>query len=382
MWNLFKIVNFFWLLASTYMWPTALFSLTPILFLVNFLLLISFNFLPFNFKLDKKVGMVTAALLVIVLWYVWIDGPVMGIVKLLQYLPVLFLIQLPYDNIRDLLRFSTKWLAILLVPGLLLYWLLLFVDLPSFGRFVHPTYEPYLNYIFYIKTTFDHGTFQRFNAFFLEPGHLALLCTFIMMANKFRFRQCKWLVVLAICVAFSFSLAGYLLAVVGFLLLKVNTLGKAFAAAVVAVVVAIGAVSYLGEDSAVYELIVSRLEYDSDKGIKGNNRFDGDTDFVYERGVKSGEAWSGVSDKVNMETVVGAGYKIFVIRYGFIGAILALIFYLCVIPNDPDYRYTVCFLIVLVLCFMQRSYPEWYSWLFPYVAGIYLAKDEKVMKDL
>lgn len=377
MWNLFKIVNFFWLLASTRMWPTALFNLGPILIPVNLLMLLCISMLPIKVRLDIRTGLVTAIMLAIVGWYVWIDGAVMGIVIFLQYLPVLFLLQLPYEYLKDLLQFCTKWLAILLIPALLLYWALLFIDLPKFGQFVHPNYMPFDNYIFYIKTTWDNGIFVRFNAFFLEPGHLALLCTFLMIANKYRFKKCKWLIVLAVAVVFSFSLAGYLLATLGFILLKINSIGKALLALVAVIAVAIAAVNFLEDDTAVYELIVSRLEYDESKGIKGNNRVDSNTDYVFDKTLHKGKTLTGVSQTTNMDLVAGAGYKIFIIRYGLIGALLSLALYIALIPSSPDWRYTLIFLLILILCFMQRAYPEWYSWLFPYISGIYLAKGEK-----
>lgn len=377
MWNLFKIVNFFWLLASTRMWPTALFNLGPILIPVNLLMLLCISMLPIKVRLDARTGLVMAAILMISLWYIWIDGAVMGVVIFLQYLPVLFLLQLPAEYMKDLLRFSTKWLAILLIPAILLYWALLFVDLPSFGQFVHPTYKPFLNYIFYIKTTFDYGTFERFNAFFLEPGHLALLCTFLLIANKYQFRKNKWLIVLVVCIAFSFSLAGYLLATLGFILLKINSIGRTLVALAAVAVIAVAAVNFLGEDTAMYELIVSRLEYDESKGIKGNNRVDSNTDYVFDRAVHKGKTLTGVSKTTNMDLVAGAGYKIYIIRYGLVGAILSLALYVLLIPPAPDWRYTLIFLFILILCFMQRAYPEWYSWLFPYISGTYLAKAEK-----
>lgn len=377
MWNLFKIVNFFWLLASTRMWPTALYNLGPILIPVNLLMLLCISMLPIKVRLDMRTGLVMAAIVLISLWYIWIEGAVMGVVIFLQYLPVLFLLQLPVHYMKDLLRFSTKWLAILLVPALLLYWVLLFVNLPNFGQFVHPTYKPFLNYIFYIKTTFDYGTFERFNAFFLEPGHLALLCTFLLIANKYRFRKNKWLIVLAVSIVFSFSLAGYLLATLGFILLKINSIGRSLVALATVAVIAVAAVNFLGEDTAMYELIVSRLEYDESKGIKGNNRVDSNTDYVFDKAVDKGKTLTGVSKTTNMDLVAGAGYKIYIIRYGLVGAILSLALYVLLIPPAPDWRYTLIFLFILILCFMQRAYPEWYSWLFPYISGIYIAKSEK-----
>lgn len=377
MWGVFKFVNFFWLLASTYIWITSLIPMMPLLVLVNCVMIICMNFLDLRIEINHTVGRVLLAIIGLVIWSIYVDGVVMGVITGMMYMPVLYLIQLPYDKLKDLLGFVTKWYAVLLVPALILYWLSLFVSLPAFGRFVHPNYEPYINYIFYIKTTYDYGTFERFNAFFLEPGHQALCSSFLMMANQYRFKQCPWLIVLAAGVIFSFSLAGYLLAFAGFVLLKVNNLFKLLLTIGCIVAFFIGVQIWSGGDNALNELIVERLEYDESKGIKGNNRFFNNTDAVYKKAEKNGDLWSGVSGKANMELIGGAGFKIYILKYGLIGVAFALLFYLGVIPPNPNYRYSISFLIVLILCFMQRSYPNWYSWMFPYVVGIYLAKGEK-----
>ena len=79
-----------------------------------------------------------------------------------------------------------------------------------------------------------------------------------------------------------------------------------------------------------------------------------------------------------MDLISGAGYKIYILYYGMVGLILVFLFYLSVIPSHPDKRYTISFFILISLCFMQRDYPFWYSWLFPYVVGIYIAKYERM----
>lgn len=381
MWTLFKIVNFVWLMSSTYMWLTTALPLTPIVFMVNVAMVVCMSFLPVKIEFTRRVGCVLAALTLVVIWEVHCNGYVMGIYSMMCYLPALYLTMLPDDYLRDLLRTTTKWYAILLIPALLLYGVTLFVTLPSFGQFVHPNYKPYLNYIFFIKTTFDYGTLVRFNAFFLEPGHQALLSSFIMMANRFQFRKCPWLFVLLVSVAFSFSLAGYLLAAFGFGTLYINSMKRFLLAVGAVAALVIVAENWYAGDNALNELIVSRLEYDEEKGIKGNNRFTSDTDYVYERSVERGDSWYGVKERTNMELIAGAGFKIYVISYGFIGVILVLLFYLSLIPSEPDYKYTIAFLLLLSLCFIQRAYPAWYSWLFTYVTGIYIARADKEARD-
>ncbi len=377
MWNLFKLTNLFWLLSSTYIWITAIFNQGPILIGVNMVMAICLSLMPIKFKFDALIGRVILAIIAIGLWFLWIDGAVMGLVTILMFMPVVWLLQLPFEYKVDLLKFTTKWYAILLIPAIFIYWTALFIKLPSFGKFVHPNYVPYTNYLFYIKTTWDSGMLVRFNAFFLEPGHLALLSTFMLMANRFRFKECPWLWVLLLSIIFSFSLAGYLLAAAGFILLKVNTILKALIVGTLGAVMVAFAISWSGGNNALNDLIISRLEKDESNGIKGNNRFEKSTDYAFAKAVKHHDLWQGVKNKTNIDTIEGAGYKIFIIYYGLIGVILALLVYLSLIPSHPDHRYTISFLIILALCFMQRAYPAWYSWLFPYVIGIYLAKGEK-----
>lgn len=381
MWTLFKIVNFFWLLYSTSMWPTSLLNPGPVTLPVDILLVIILGFLPIKIELGAKTGLMMLAILANAIWISYVDGPMIGIIMLEMYLPALFLTFLPVEYLKDILNSFVKWIAILLIPALCLYWITLFVDLPSLGTFSHPNYVvPFTNYFFFIKTTYDYGTLVRFNAFLLEPGHLALMCTFLMMACKFRFKQNKWLWVLLVSVIFSFSLAGYLLLIIGYLLLNINSVIKVTLLAIGLSVVVYIAIDYGRGENAVNQLIIERLEKDESRGIKGNNRVSNATEYVYDNMVDKDRALTGVKDRVNMSLVEGAGFKLFVINYGIVGVILAFLIYLSFIPSAPDYRYTLSFLIVLMLCFMQRSYPSWYSWLFPFITGIYIAKSEKDSK--
>lgn len=377
MWNVFKITNFFWLMCSTYWWLTANMSMIPILLLVNVAFIISMSFLPIKIEFGRLVGRLAFILVAITAWYVYIDGPVMGTIIFLMYLPAFYLIQLPPEYLQQLLTFTTKWYAVALGGSLMVYAASFFVSLPSLGTFVNPVYPPFTNHVLYLKTTFDYGWFERFNAFFLEPGHQALLSSFLMMANKYDFKKNPWLYVLGLGVVFSFSLAGYLLTLVGFLLVKVNSIPRLamLLGAVAGLIVAVQ--SWDGGNNPVNELILGRLEYDESKGIKGNNRVDRTTDYEFTKMMNRNYYWEGATKRTNMELIAGAGYKIYTLHYGFIGLILAFAFYLSLIPETPDWKYTVSFLVVLMLCFIQRAYPEWYSWLFPYITGIYLAKAEK-----
>lgn len=381
MWTIFKIINLWWLLTSTFAWPMLGFPQLLLLLAANFGLLFSLSFQPITFSVDSKTGWVLLAILGLTLWHIWLDGFSTGVMTALQYTPVLFLMQLPYEYLKDLLKFTTKWYAILLIPGLFLYWITIFIPLPSFGKFVHGDYLPYKNYLFYIKSTYDELRMARFNAFFLEPGHQAIVSSFLIMANRYEFKKCRWLIINIVAIIFSLSLAGYLLTLIGFLLLKINSVAKGLiTVGIVGTIVGV-ALLWDGGDNTLNEMIIARMEYDKNKGIEGNNRFFNDTDFEYERAIGTQYFWTSLKGHANMSLIGGAGYKIYILHYGMVSAILALFFYISVIPQNPNYRYTISFLILLILCFMQRAYPYWYSWLFPYIVGIYIAKYEKQLSS-
>lgn len=369
MWKIFKLTNFICILVSSYVWVTSVIPMAPMMIVLSVIMFVCLSFLPMQFKFDVRTGVSLLIYVLLVLWTIFNRSAGMGAVVASLYFPVFFLTQLPRGYQSDLLYFVTKWLAILLIPALIIYWITLFVDLPAFGVFVHPDYEPFTNYIFFIKTTFDYGIFERFNAFFLEPGQLSMVCLFLVVANGFNLKN-RWIWVLLTAIAFSFSLAGYLLTLMAFGLMKVNSVrkGLAFLAAIVIAVVAIQNIA--GGDNALNELILERLERDESKGIKGNNRYYDNTDYAFEKAMSKGYYWTGVNDKANMELIGGAGLKIYILRYGLVGMLLVLAFYLSLIPSHPNWPYTLKFLFLIVVCFVQNAYPEWYSWLFPYVIGL------------
>lgn len=338
--------------------------------------------MPIKINLDAQTGRVMGAIVLLGVWSTYTDGPIVGLVTIMSALPVLYLLQLPLNYKEGLLKFTTKCYAILLIPSFLLYWLSLFTTVPSIGIFVQTNYPPFINHVFYLESTYDNEIFMRFNAFFVEPGHQAILSTFLIIANRFRFRVCPWLWILLLAVIFSFSLAGYILLVVGFVLLKVNSLLKAIAIGALGAALFGLASSWMSGDNAFNELILTRLEKDDDRGFKGNNRVNESTKYIFSRVIKKGELWTGAKDEATRQSIKGAGYKMYLMYSGLIGVLLVLLFYLFLIPRNPDYRYTIRFFIVIALCFLQRAYPLWYSWLFPFVMGIYIAKGEKERQQL
>ena len=71
-----------------------------------------------------------------------------------------------------------------------------------------------------------------------------------------------------------------------------------------------------------------------------------------------------------MALIGGSGFKIYILKHGLIGVLLVLAFYISLIPPRPDWHFTLAFLFILALCFVQNSYPGWTSWLLPYVLSL------------
>lgn len=248
-----------------------------------------------------------------------------------------------------------------------------FTSLPSLGAFKVPNdnfYPKYNNYLLFIESTSIFNLFlYRFNGPFLEPGHLAIVCALLIFANKYDFKDNQWLWVLLGCIVLSLSLAGYVICVIGYAFLKMKNKKMIFLMTVLISIIYIGVTVVWNEGrNPVNELIFSRLEYDEKKGVAGNNRTPGVTDRLFKKKWESNNLWTGLGLSEN-SAIAGAGYKVYFLRYGIISALLILIFYISLIPKKCDRRFAISFIALIVLLFIQRAYPGWYSWIFTFTLG-------------
>lgn len=306
-----------------------------------------------------------------------------GIGIFFTYLPIIciFTLDKPYQS--DLLKSVSKWLSIALGLSLFVFALTKVMSLPH-TTFIVPNndfYQSFDNYFFYIYTAgyeSDTAGVARFGAFFLEPGHLSMICFLMLFANRFRFKDQPYLWIPLACILISFSLTGYVLLTIGFIVLKIKNIFYMLTLSII-----IGG-SWLfvtemwdGGENPVNILIVQRLEPDKEKGIKGNNRTYKKTDIFFRQCVKDGRIWTGVGTKKNWgDRIKGAGYKIYCLKYGLIGVIIVALLYLCLINPKSNKRYAYSFFIMIILLFLQRAYPDWYSWLFFYTTGIGVMRHE------
>ena len=356
-------------LASSAVWVNQYIALTPYYYMVFLCVFILF----FTTK-QKTIRMTQRFYILIALCVLYcfvISRSVnllSAIAKMMEYLIAVILLFLDRRYQRYLLTWITKTMSFIIGISILIYILLFFVSLPAFGTFIaaNDFYAPFNNYIFFLQSTNIVDVF-RFNGPFLEPGHLGIVSTFLLYANKFRFREQPYLWILLAAVIISFSLSGWMLTLIGFLFVRVHDAKTLVISAVCVSAMYLFAVNYNEGDNYINSLVVERMEYDEDKGIKGNNRFSTGADRYYEVLRYKGKLAWGVGDSLTWKDVQGAGYKMYFIHYGYVSAFVVLMMYWFMLPPGKKDKYQYGFLILIVVCFMSRSYPNWYSWLLPFV---------------
>ena len=240
----------------------------------------------------------------------------------------------------------SKWLSIILGIGAALYLVNFVYSLP-YTMFEVPDndfYQAFKNYIFFMTTTgyesVEAGV-MRFGGPFLEPGHLSMVCGLILFANDYSLKKKPWLWAPLICMLISFSLVGYIILAISLMLLKITDVRK--------MIVVVGLVSgswvfctqiWNEGQNPVNVLIFQRLEFDENKGIKGNNRTVRQTDQYFDQGLKKGWIITGVGANTEAGSKIrGAGFKIYLLRNGIIGALFILTIYILLISPGCNRRY-------------------------------------------
>jgi hypothetical protein len=131
-------------------------------------------------------------------------------------------------------------------------------------------------------------------------------------------------------------------------------------------------INSLEEDNLLYLAIVSRLVLNDSTGkISGDNRTDAETDAFFDKYRKSSNFFFGLGNETTSEFVSegGAGYKVFLIRFGLISALFVFLFYFAIILNYKQYE-IFCLFLLLMLLLSQNAYPFWFCVVFTFILGI------------
>ena len=178
-----------------------------------------------------------------------------------------------------------------------------------------------------------------------------------MFLLKFDFSR-KSRYVLLIALLISFSLAGYVLALMGVMLVKSQKMKKFMPLIFLLVVVYIIGVNYNNGDNLLNKYIIVRLEYDEEKGIAGNDRSSTITDNIFE------DEYLSSSQNVLFglphyrgEAIGGSGYKTYIVKYGIFNLLFLLIGYLLISSSARNKRDMLFCFVLIIFSFLQRATP-------------------------
>jgi len=325
---------------------------------------------------------------IVAFWGAEVDG-FFGIIRqVCEVFPVLICMQfLSEKELSYVLRIINKWFSIILVVSISFWLLGIIVDLPSTG-IIHGGDDNYVyyNHIFYLQNKYDIGRF-RFCSIFREPGHVSMICAFMLYANKYDFhKKYNWVYLLTIIV--SFGLSGYVLLVVGlFIYLCINLSRKYIKWLIFSGIVLLGVfyfgVHYNDGDNVINELIISRLEFDEDKGVSGNNRVSLATEINFLRAFLTGDIIKGYGVEglallYKPNEFIGAGYMVYLLTYGIIGTVLVFLVYFFISLKSPMKKYAFGMLLLYSISFLQRAYPLWESWTIPFMCATMVYKSARL----
>lgn len=377
MWLLTKILLLVCMLQSMLFWPTTLYTRHWLVIFAALSLLI-FNSKKWFATNMPVIGLLLSTLILIADSIV-LNGGIASIAIAITYFTGICLFRLNDTLKENLLDFVSKWYAIIIGISLVGYLAWLIIGFSSFGVLKNPDYTNYsdhLNYILFLLPEYHHGV-TRFSGPFIEPGHLGMISSFLLYANKFNFKHKKYLWVILAGIFFSLSLAGYVLLISAYAIYR----GIGIKQVIAATILVIGT-TYVCTDlwnngnNPVNEKIIERLRYDDERMIRGNNRNLYSTELYFIKMVNDGSFIWGIGaekyrDLQQKKIVGGAGLTVFLISNGIIGLILVLIYYSIVAFNGIDRKYALGFLCLICLCFLQRAYPFWMAWLVPYITSIH-----------
>ena len=316
--------------------------------------------------------------------FIWLYGFSIG--HLLCVLSPIFLIILLNDDDRICcLKYNFKWFAILMIPSIIAWLIYLSEGLPSIGQIwykreeeaVQPTWYLFRNnHVFLITYALKETT--RFCGYFIEPGHLGMMGAFLLYADGFDFKKkTSWIILISVLL--TLSLAGYVLLLMGFLFAKYErkeiSLKFVLFIGILILAVYLFGTFYNEGDNALNERILSRLEYDEERGIEGNNRAKGEIPLYFANMFND---WHlilfGYDDDLIKELAEegsrGTGMQHFMVCHGLIGVLFSFFPYLVYLLCSKDKKYAIFLFIFIFMLLLQRSYWFWFSWVICYIYGI------------
>lgn len=376
-WNVYKFVLFLCLLQSFKAWffwqfsnvliNISLFSLGTILY---------FSHRSFYSKDYKNILWLILLLIAGLLTTTHKNfNGVLGVV--ISFSPLLFIITLKTDYKIDLFISIRMWFSILLLISLFGWLLFLFgVNLTkstvSYGE-VDGSYQYlYSNYYLFLHNITRVTEVFRFSSVFIEPGYLGCLLSVFLFLGHYKLNKIN--IVFYLSLFFTFSLAGWLITVVGYIFYSLkNTKRKLvwllLTIALIFTFIKVGK-EYNNGNNWVNDNIISRMQQDDDKGISGYNRSSQElSSWFWDYFVKSDDLLLGSGNNRDINNV---DWKSYIIMHGLISFIAYFLYLFFPLMWKTINKYEVLILIsIYTLIFAQTFHGIfWLFYLVMFIIGV------------
>ena len=222
--------------------------------------------------------------------------------------------------------------------------------------------------------------FPRFQSIFLEPGHLGMISSLMLYMIRYNMRSWQGIIIF-LSSLLSMSLAAYMLLFLGMVIYKLSfgNLLKTITFLLMILMTCTMAYNFF-PNSYFSQAILLRLEYDEDKGFKGNNRISEDFEYYYNnKFYKTEHVLLGIGGD-NISTISGEGgnssYKVFIVQYGILGLVVLSVFFFVIVWYSKS-SFVRGLLLLYVASFWQRPYALWEVELFLFISIALLAKQNE-----
>ena len=222
--------------------------------------------------------------------------------------------------------------------------------------------------------------FPRFQSIFLEPGHLGMISSLMLYMIRYNMRSWQGIIIF-LSSLLSMSLAAYMLLFLGMVIYKLSfgNLLRTITFLLMILMTCTMAYNFF-PNSYFSQAILLRLEYDEDKGFKGNNRISEDFEYYYNhKFYKTEHVLLGIGGD-NISTISGEGgnssYKVFIVQYGILGLVVLSVFFFVIVWYFKS-SFVRGLLLLYVASFWQRPYALWEVELFLFISIALLAKQNE-----
>lgn len=222
--------------------------------------------------------------------------------------------------------------------------------------------------------------FPRFQSIFLEPGHLGMISSLILYIIRYNIRSWQGIIIF-LSSLLSMSLAAYMLLFLGMVIYKLSFGNFLKTITFLLMILMTSTMVYnFFPNSYFSQAILLRLEYDEDKGFKGNNRISEDFDYYYNtKFYKTEHVLLGIGGG-NIGAISGEGgnssYKVFIVQYGILGLVALSVFFFVIVWYSKS-SFVRGLLLLYAASFWQRPYALWEVELFLFISIALLAKQNK-----